>query len=320
MKALLVGAGAVGQVYARHLALAGVDVSFLVKPKHAEEARRGFTMYPLRKRDRYDPVELRVKQVLTSLDEAGAARWDQVWLCLPTDAIEAEGYLSSLAAAIGEATLVYLQPGGHVPARMRAHFAEARLVAGAIGMVSYYAPLGDEEVPKPGVAYAFPLGSKTQFSGARAHEAADPLRRGGCPAKVVRDARVMLSKTGAIIQPFVVSLEGAGWRFAALSKSALLPIALRAMRQTLPIAAALGGYRAPAARLLIRPFVARIALKIAPFLATFDFERYLQVHFSKVGAQTRLLLPSYVSEGKRLGLPADAVTQLAEAVFGAGEG
>ena len=37
MKVLIVGAGAVGQVYGRHLAAAGAEVCFYVKPKYRAE-------------------------------------------------------------------------------------------------------------------------------------------------------------------------------------------------------------------------------------------------------------------------------------------
>ena len=47
MRALIVGAGAVGQVFGHHLAKAGAEVSFLVKPKYVAECERGFMLYKL---------------------------------------------------------------------------------------------------------------------------------------------------------------------------------------------------------------------------------------------------------------------------------
>lgn len=52
MRTLVVGAGSVGQVFARHLSLGGAEVTFLVKEKHAAELRRGLTLYPLNRKDR----------------------------------------------------------------------------------------------------------------------------------------------------------------------------------------------------------------------------------------------------------------------------
>ena len=49
-KVLIVGAGAVGQVYARHAQLGGAEVTFFVRDKYREEVSRGFDMYPLNRR------------------------------------------------------------------------------------------------------------------------------------------------------------------------------------------------------------------------------------------------------------------------------
>ncbi len=79
---LLVGAGAVGQVYGRHLQLGGADISFLVRPQYAAAVRRGFDLYPLRKRGRRDAVRLQDFAVLTETAAVAAQRWDAVFLCV----------------------------------------------------------------------------------------------------------------------------------------------------------------------------------------------------------------------------------------------
>ena len=74
MKVLIIGAGAVGQVYGRHLALGGAEVSFYVKDKYADYARKGFTFYTLSKKNaRKNPkyfkrAELRLRELLRRLD------------------------------------------------------------------------------------------------------------------------------------------------------------------------------------------------------------------------------------------------------------
>ena len=44
---LIIGAGAVGQVYAYHLAQAGYHIHFLLKEKYLEEAQQGNKILPL---------------------------------------------------------------------------------------------------------------------------------------------------------------------------------------------------------------------------------------------------------------------------------
>ena len=68
------------------------------------------------------------------------------------------------------------------------------------------------------------------------------------------------------------------------------------------IAAAHTGTGATAPLLLLRRALFRL-LPLAARLVPFDLEAYLRVHFTKVHAQTRLMLEEYVALGRRLGLP-----------------
>jgi ketopantoate reductase len=45
---LIIGAGAVGQVYAYHFAQAGHQVHLLLKEKYIPEAQQGFVLYDLK--------------------------------------------------------------------------------------------------------------------------------------------------------------------------------------------------------------------------------------------------------------------------------
>ena len=73
LRVLVVGAGAVGQVFALHLARGGADVAFLVKPKYAEECGRGFTLYRLG--GRVPTIESVTCRALTSAADAAREHW-----------------------------------------------------------------------------------------------------------------------------------------------------------------------------------------------------------------------------------------------------
>src|SRR5262245_44848572 len=107
MHILVVGAGAVGHAYGRHLQLGGARVSFLVRAKYAAACRAGLTLYPLNrpKATRWQPVPLQNFGVLTSTDEVATIAWEQVWLCIPSTGLQGP-WLADLLAAIGKATLV----------------------------------------------------------------------------------------------------------------------------------------------------------------------------------------------------------------------
>jgi 2-dehydropantoate 2-reductase len=64
-------------------------------------------------------------------------------------------------------------------------------------------------------------------------------------------------------------------------------------------------------RLLVRPLVVRVVLRLAPLLFPFDLETYTRVHFTKVGDQMRLSLPQYIESGKKHGVGVAALEQLA---------
>ena len=86
LRILLIGAGAVGQVYGRHLQLGGAEVAFYVKPKYADEARAGYRMYPLNQGRDVPAVVWKDFGVRTDLPATLAQGWDQVWLCVSTTA------------------------------------------------------------------------------------------------------------------------------------------------------------------------------------------------------------------------------------------
>jgi 2-dehydropantoate 2-reductase len=314
---LLVGAGAVGQVYGRHLQKGGARVAFFVKPKYAEEARRGFTMYPVARRDRWEPVRFEGFDVVTDLEAVAARRWDQVWLCVSSTALQGDWLAPFLAAAgaAGQGTLVTLQPGLLDRQALAERWPEQRLVSGLITLIAWQAPLpGHAEPREPGVAYWFPFGTPNPFGGPPdlARDVADALRVGGCPAVVSEDvARPGALGSSALI-PLIAGLEVAGWSFAALRGDPILAIAAAAGREAARVAAAHVGGSAGPAPLLLRPGLVRPLIPLLPKLVPFDLETYLAYHFTKVGDQTRLMLATYAARGRALGQPVGAIEALAE--------
>lgn len=309
---LLVGAGAVGQAYGRHLQAGGARVAFLVKEKYAAEARSGFAMYPLNTKagKRREPVRFEGFDVLTTMAEVRARRWDQVWICLSATALRAGEWFSELAGAIGDATLVSLTPGLEDRAFVTAHVAEDHVVDGMINMISYQAPLATEVVPVPGVAYWFP--GKNPFSGPADRVAAvvDALSAGGWKAKRARDVTRSASFGSAVLMPHLVALEAAGWKFKAFRKSAALPLASRASREAMQVVAAFRGERRPLYHLFVRPWLLRLLTRVAPRVLPLDIETYLAYHFTKVGDQTRLLLDAYLTVAAERGLEVPAIRAL----------
>jgi hypothetical protein len=311
-RVLIVGAGAVGQVYARHLQLGGAEVGLYVREKYASQARAGLRMYPLNAR-KGTQAQLEGCEVLTTEVEVGASSWDQVWLCVSSTALRS-GWLDTFLPHLGEeTTLVGLQPGLDSLSYLAERFPAERTVMGMIGFISYQAPLEGHDSPaEPGVAYWFPPLSPSPFSGDKQRREAvvATLRAGGCPAKRVEDATLPGALGSAVLMPHLVALEHEGWSLSALRKSEVLSLASSASQQALEIVRQEAQVKPPCIRLAVRPLVLKAILSAAPYMVPLPLEDYLRYHFMKVGDQTRFMMRRYADRGRDLGAPVDQLEAL----------
>lgn len=113
---------------------------------------------------------------------------------------------------------------------------------------------------------------------------------------------------------FLTALEAAGWSMAQLAHGPLLPLAIRAMREAVPIVAEAEGRPPLGLSLLTREHVLRAGFWLGERFAPFPLEPYLQKHFTKVGAQTRLMVTSLFGRGRAQGQPVAALGELIERV------
>lgn len=314
-RVLVVGAGAVGQVFARHYQLGGADVTLLVKEKYAAEARGGFDLYPLNGRGRGRAVRFEGFGVVTGPEEVAARTFDQVMLTVASPALRGP-WLPALVAAAGEATIVALQPGLDDRARLvEAGVREDRLVQGLISLISYHAPLpGETRFPTPGMAYWFPPRSPSPFSGPAARVAAviDVLKRGRMPVKRHLDVAKLAGFPTAVMMPYLVALELGGWTVAGAVRAGTLPLGARAGREAIAVVAHLLGRPPFGLSLLTRPRLLRAGLWLAKPLIPLPLETYLESHFTKVGDQTADFMDAYIIKGRAAGLPVAALTELRE--------
>lgn len=316
MRALIVGAGAVGQVYGRHLLGGGAEVAFLLKPQHAPAARAGFTLFPLNRPQRLRGRPERVPgcAILTSASEVAQQRWDQVYLTMSSTALRAGPWFAELAAVIGHATLVLLQPGPDDRAFVLRHLPASQIVQGLITVVSYQAPLpGERRFAEPGVAYWFaPLISSAMSGPAdRLAPVLAVLKQGRLPARRHRDVAALAPFPTALLMPLLAGLEQAGWSFRTLRHGPRLAHALAAGAEAMAVIARREGKGPPLLlRLLARRWAIRALLRATALIMPVDLEAYLRAHFTKVGDQTRDFLQGYLAHGQQAGLPVETLRQL----------
>lgn len=318
---LVVGAGRVGQVYGHHLAEGGASVTVLVRPRHEEEARRGYRLHRVALTGKRRPAWFR-PEVLTSVASlTSAARFDEVWLCVATTSL-GDAWLAEIAAAVPAATVVSVQPGLGVRDLLHRTIEPARLVMGIVAFLAWETPLPGSEDPReraasddPGTAYLIPPLQPISISGGserRALAVVDGLRAGGLAARLVEDAEADLAFSTAMMMPIVAGLELAGWSLAGLSSDIeLAALATRAVEEAVAVSQSETGRGAPVASSLFHStLLLRAGARIAPRFAPFDLETYLRAHFTKVGEQTRVLLSDLAEHASRRGLPHEALASL----------
>jgi hypothetical protein len=308
---LLVGAGAIGQVFGWHLQAAGCEITFLVKPKYAEEARRGFTLYKLGVFDKDpQPREFSGFGVLTSVEEVAAERWDQVWLCVSSTALRAGDWVKELVRATGTATWVMLQPGIDDRDWLLQWLEPGQLVTGMVPFLSFHAPLSPQEpVPSPGMAFWLPPMSRGLFSGPedRLQAVIRALRAGGYPAHRIADVTRSSAIPTALLMSFVDGLESAGWSFTRFLEPESVERVRQVAGEAVRIAAWRMQQRAPPMAPLLRPWLFDLIVSLGSWMAPFSLETYLRVHFTKVADQTRWMMRQYIELGSKAGLPVAAL-------------
>jgi 2-dehydropantoate 2-reductase len=315
MQILVIGAGAVGQVYARHLADAGHDITFFVKPQHAPALADGLPLHRLG-HVRHRSVRWRGYHVLSRPEDIAARAWDQVWLCIASDALRSPLAAAVLAGA-GRATVVCLQPGPEDVERVRAAVGDpAQVVQGLITFISYQSPLPGRPGPA-GIAYFLPPLAPGLFSGTpeRVGPVVAALRKGGMQARVVASVEAASGGADALLIPLVAALECNGWVLGGFARTPAFALGRAAALEALAALAARRGSRPGLLqRLLLQRPVSDVVVALAPRVLPLALGPYLEYHFSKVGVQTRQMLESYIAIGERQGLPVARLRELRAAL------
>jgi ketopantoate reductase len=313
-RVLLVGAGAVGQVYGLHLSRSGHQVSFFVREKYRAEMQAGVVLHSLNQdRHRRSPIRFRDYGVVTSWDEAAATPWDMVVLCISSEALHNGFDLSGLAGMLGKATLVVLQPGPRDLALITRHVPAGQCVQGMITLLSYHTPMPGETTDVPGTAYWLPPLSPMPFSGPRdrRNDVIATFKSGGISAKGVESLEPGMLFGNAFFMLFLEALESRGWSLTALRRdTALLREMVQATGEAFSGIAAEYRQSTPLALKLVAPWMLKVALRIAPMALPLDIERFLEVHFTKVKAQTRMFVSQYIEDTRKHGLPVSRMEAL----------
>ena len=310
MNILIVGAGAVGQVYGFHLQQAGHQVSFFVKEKYVHQIYAQLELFRLgyfsTKQQHLLP-----KKIICSIDEVSATSWDQIWFTLSSDALRGD-LATQLMAVSGQATVVCLQPDIEDSQYMAEHLPDsAQMVQGLITFIAYQSPLPQHTGPK-GIAYFLPPLSPGVFAGQtdRVNAVVNALKQGGMAARIVPDFAKAAAAAPAIMQPLIAALEINQWQLASLNNNGYLALGLQAAQQAVQVVQAKTGAQVIGLRWILAVKLWQLILPLSQLILPLALEDYLHYHFSKVGQQTRLMLDTYIRLGEQHQLDVRALQQL----------
>lgn len=302
---LIIGAGAVGQVYAYHLAQAGYQVHFLLKEKYLKEAQQGFVLYNLRQdKKRQHPIVFKNFHCHSSWQSVANVQFSQVWLCVSSTALAAMD-LAPMKAAVGEALVVVLQPDPDDVTRVQQVFGKQHVVAGMINMISYHTPLATEQTARDGIAFwippVMPMPVDGEVEGVSALLAV--LKKAKISALWQKRFAISNAHNTGFLMVFLAALELSDWQFRQLSADkALIKTMIAAQQEVFAALHAEYGSQASIVLRQMKPWLLPVMLKVARHVAPLDMETYLQAHFMKVRSQTLLLLEAYIQRANKGGI------------------
>ncbi len=303
MRALVIGAGAVGVAYGAALKCGGAHVTFMVRDKYLDATRRGIRVY----RAARDVGEVLVPDDVVTVVHAD---YDQIWVCVPTTGVTPE-LLHALVHDTGAATIVDLS--ADADSRIRVAVGDERSVEGSVVLIAYQTPLPgvpSEHAREPGVRVYTPPLAATPLAGARAPQCAAALNAGRLRARAVANVGISRAMASSLFNTIIAHLELSGWSLAGLrtridgAPAQALQVSAAALRLKPPLLF----------RVATQPWVLRIAAHLAPVFISIPLQPYLQFHFTKVGAQTRQSLAVLVAKADRAGADAPALRALALAL------
>ena len=311
MSILVVGAGSIGQLYGHCLARGGAQVGVYVRPRYTDEAHSGYRLYDLRRG--FDaPETFSPDAVYSRPEELSATDHDAVLLCIPSDGLRGP-WLEDFCRAIGDTPIISLTPGLGDRDYLRQYVADECLGIGLITAISYPCPMPGETVDEPGTAYWLPPLAPAYFEGPDEvlRPVTEPLGNGGMKARKIDAVATRSAFGSSLLIPFIAALESTGWSLPKLRRSRdRRRLLARACDEALEAVESKLDARRPFPVRFLGPTNWRGLLTVAPWFPPFDLEVYLQVHFTKVGKQTRMMLEDYIDRRREDGLDSPALQQL----------
>jgi hypothetical protein len=317
MKVLIVGCGAVGQVFGLHLQNAGVELGLYDRPAILAGLKRGLEhggmpVFQISNSRGREPGARRLVKYQVVMDEAGCRRFkpDQIWFAVPSPVYHS-GWFREFLQKVPSGRVVCFAPEGRRPEFIPDGVDGDRLVFGGITFMAWQGgPEGGGG--RQGVNFwRSPLGIPLAGEKSACGEVGRLLKKAGFRFSVGKpDSRLQASVT-AVMTAFTAGLELAGWSLRAYRGNPWLRRAACASREMV-----LSQLPEPGlfTRLLVGILSSTACFFLAalclPLLFPFDIEKYMMFHYRKTREQTLALLGVYLRDGSRRSLPVEHIRAL----------
>lgn len=325
MKVLIVGAGAIGLVYGYHFAHAGHQVTFMVKEKYQvqlnQEKEAGIVLYHLNDDKKLlKPQHFKKFETINHWDDVQG--FDLIALAISSNALRQLplDQIKQILTNIGTDTdLLMLQPSEADFEHLSQVITKEKIFQGMISLISYQTDEVNQDIKPAGTAYylppmPMPISASTESQNKRLKDIVSLFKDSNIRVKAVNSAINDSKIPSAFLTTFLCALEAANWEFKRLGQSTDLLKKLGAAQQSLLPQQITGtGFGNSLKKssltlllkILLRPGLYKLLLKIAPWFVPLPLEAYLKKHFMKVRPQTVI----YMQEYKDL-YPAKAVIEL----------
>jgi hypothetical protein len=317
MKVLIVGCGAVGQVYGLALQKAGVTLGLLDQPATAQKLKQareqgGLPLFQVSHKHRKDPIPYRLRdfQVIEDALESRHFAPDQIWFTTPSQVYYSDWFHDFLRQ-VPSKRVVCFSPEGSRPEFFTEGLGD-RVIFGGTTFMAWQSDLGGGGGRPEGVNYwQSPLGIPLAGTQDACREVAKLLKPAGFRVTVNKPGSHSQASVTAVMTAFVAGLELSGWSLRVYRKSPWLKCAAGACQEAvlgqLPKAGAL------TKALLSSPVFTgcfSLAAFLMPPLFPFDLEKYLKFHYTKTREQSVVLLNLFMKDGINHGLKVTNIQSL----------
>ncbi|MDD1751107.1 MAG: hypothetical protein LUO89_14690 [Methanothrix sp.] len=305
MKVLIVGCGAVGQVYGLFLQRAGVTLGYLDRPATIEKLKQalehtGLPLYQVSHAHRRDPVPSRLEhyQVLADIEESQRFAPDQIWFTIPSQAYYSEWFKDFLQKVPSERVVCFVPEGAR--SEFFPEVGKDRLVFGGTTFMAWQGSLEGGGGRPEGVNFWLPpLGIPIVGAKSACQDVASLLKKAGFRVTVGKQDSHAQASTTALMTAFTVGLELSGWSLRSFRRGPWLKRAAAGAREA--VLSQLPGPGAFQRVLLWIPLLSAAFYLVTlalPLIFPFDVEKYLKFHYLKTREQTLSLLDVFEKDGK----------------------